>query len=524
MVAQFLRLKLRLLGNIFRRSPWQVVGIVIGLIYGLGLSALLFATLVGLRFVGDVEAIRDGFVVAGAVTVLGFIILPLIFGVDDTMDPRRFAMFGLPDRSLALGLAVAAVIGVPALVLAIVLLGTVVTWSRGVGETLLAIIAAALAFVMCVLLARVSTGVASLLLATRRARELSGVLGLLLIVMASPLIVVLVSVDWETSGAQVMESLAGVLGWTPLGAVFAVPGDAAAGAWGAAIVKLLISAATVVIIWFGWQALVAKMLVTPGREASAKSYRGLGWFDRLPQGPVGAIAARSFTYWFRDARYWVSLVIVPIAPVIVMVPLSLAGIPNLYLGLIPVPLMCLLLGWTLHNDTAYDSTAIWLHVVSGVRGVADRVGRLVPVLIAGVLVIGLGSAVTVFALNDWRLLPSILGVSTALLLAGLGVGSITSARFPYPAVKPGDSPFQQPQSTGTITALVQSITMLGTLVVALPAMAFGALGIFVDPAWHAASFASGVGLGIIVLVAGVWGGGRVFDRRGPEMLAAAIRA
>ena len=34
MVAQFLRLKLRLLANIFRRSPWQVVGIVIGLVYG----------------------------------------------------------------------------------------------------------------------------------------------------------------------------------------------------------------------------------------------------------------------------------------------------------------------------------------------------------------------------------------------------------------------------------------------------------------------------------------------------------
>ena len=34
MVAQFLRLKLRLLGNIFRRSPWQVVGISLGLVYG----------------------------------------------------------------------------------------------------------------------------------------------------------------------------------------------------------------------------------------------------------------------------------------------------------------------------------------------------------------------------------------------------------------------------------------------------------------------------------------------------------
>lgn len=524
MVAQFLRLKLRLLGNIFRRSTWQVVGIVIGLIYGLGLAALLFASLVGLRFVDDIEMIRDAFVVAGSVTVLGFIIVPLIFGVDDTMDPRRFALFGLPDRSLAIGLAVAAVIGIPALVLAIVLLGTVVTWSRGFGETLVAILAAAIAFATCLLLARVATGIASLLLATRRARELSGVLGLLLIVMASPIIVVLVSVDWESSGTAVMESIAGVLSWTPFGAAFAVAGDAAAGQWGAASVKFLIAAGTLVLIWFGWQALVAKMLVTPGREASAKSYRGLGWFDRLPHGAAGAVAARSFTYWFRDARYWVSLVMVPIVPIIVMVPLSLAGVPTEYLWLIPVPLMCLFLGWSLHNDTAYDSTAVWLHVVSGVRGASDRVGRLVPVLIAGVLVIGLGSALTVFVLNDWRLLPSLLGVSTALLLAGLGVGSITSARFPYPAVKPGDSPFQQPQATGTITALVQSITMIGSLLVALPALVFAWLGIFVDPAWHAASFASGVGLGLLVLVIGVTAGGRVFDRRGPEIIGAAIRA
>ena len=40
MVAQLLRLKLRLLGNIFRRSAWQVVGIAMGLIYGLGAAFL----------------------------------------------------------------------------------------------------------------------------------------------------------------------------------------------------------------------------------------------------------------------------------------------------------------------------------------------------------------------------------------------------------------------------------------------------------------------------------------------------
>ncbi|HEY6800528.1 MAG TPA: hypothetical protein VI121_07790 [Agromyces sp.] len=524
MVAQFLRLKLRLLANIFRRSPWQVVGIVIGLVYGLGASAVLFAALVGLRFVGEVELIRDAFIIVGAATIIGFIVFPLVFGVDDTMDPRRFALFGLPDRTLAIGLAAAATIGIPALVLAIVLTGTVVTWSRGVGETLFAIVAAVIAFATCLLLARVATGIASLLLSTRRAREVSGVVGVLLIVLASPVLVVLVTFDWASAGLRVLESVAGVLGWTPLGAVFAAPGDAAAGHWGPAMLKLAVAVLTLGAVWLAWQALVGRMLVTPGREASAKNYRGLGWFDRMPHTASGAVAARSLTYWFRDARYWVSILMVPVVPVIVLVALGVAGLPLTYTALIPVPLMCLLLGWALHNDTAYDSTAIWLHVASGVRGASDRTGRLVPVLIAGVLVIGLGSAVTVFVLDDWRLMPSLLGVSTVLLLAGLGIGSITSARFPYPAVKPGDSPFQQPQSTGAITALVQSITMFGSLLVALPAIAFATLGILVDPEWHMAAFAAGVGLGLLVLAIGIWLGGRVFDHRGPEMLAAALRA
>lgn len=524
MVAQFLQLKLRLLANIFRRSTWQVVGIVLGLVYGLGLATVLFLSLVGLRLVDDVAVIRDALIVAGSVTVVGFIVLPLVFGSEDTMDPRRFAFFGMPDRTLALGLGVAALVGIPALVLAIVLLGTVVTWSRGVGETLLAILSAALAFGTCLLIARVTTSLASFMLATRRSREVLGVVGLLLIVMASPLIVVLVTLDWANSGLEALAAFADVLGWTPLGAAFAAPGDAAEGQWGAAILKFLIAAATLGVVWLAWRALVAKMLVTPGREASAKSYRGLGWFDRVPHGATSAVAARSITYWFRDARYWVSFVMVPIAPLLVMIPLALAGVPQFYLWLIPVPLICLFLGWSLHNDVAYDSTAIWLHVASGVRGTADRVGRLVPVLITGVVVIGLGSAVTVFILNDWRLLPSLIGISTAVLLAGLGIGSVTSARLPYPVVKPGDSPFQSPQSSGTITALVQSLAMFGALLVALPAGIFGALGLLVDPAWHAMAFAAGVGLGVLVLALGVWWGGRVFDNRGPEMLAAALRA
>ena len=46
MVAQFLGLKLRLLANTFKRSPWQIAGITIALVYGLATSAFVVASLI----------------------------------------------------------------------------------------------------------------------------------------------------------------------------------------------------------------------------------------------------------------------------------------------------------------------------------------------------------------------------------------------------------------------------------------------------------------------------------------------
>ena len=524
MVAQFLRLKLRLLANLFRRSPWQVVGVVLGLMYGLLVAAALVAMLIAFRFVDDVGTIRDGLIVVGSLVVLGFILVPLVFGVDDSMDPRKFSTLGIPNRQLSFGLAVSALVGVPATTLALVLIGTIITWSRGVGETLFAIVAAALLLATCMLASRVSTSISAFLLSTRRSREFTGILGILVIVMITPVVVLLVNVDWSKYGLDLLGGFAAILGWTPLGAAWAVPGDAAAGDWGLSFLRLLIAAATVYLLWLAWQGLVARMLVSPGREAQARAYGGLGWFDRMPHNPTGAIAARSITYWGRDPRYWVSLIMIPIVPILVILPLVVAGIPFEYLVLVPVPLMCVFLGWTLHNDVAYDHTAIWLHVVSGPRGVADRVGRLVPALFVGIPLIGLGSAVSVSIYGDWAVLPGLLGVSTCILLAGLGFSSFTSARFPYPATKPGDSPFAQPQSSDTAAAIIQSLTFVGSIVVALPAIVCAVLGIFVDPIWNLPALYWGLGIGFVMLIGGVWLGSRTFERRGPEMLSSALRA
>ena len=524
MVAQFLGLKLSLLANLFKRTPWQNVGVALGLLYGLIVAAALFVMLGTLRTVDDIGALRDSFIVFGSIVVLGFFLVPLIVGVDDSMDPRRFSTLGIPNRQLAFGLAVSSLVGVPATTLGLVLLGTVVTWSRGPKVALLAAIAALLLLATCMLASRVSTSLAAFMLSTRRARESTGMVGILSIVILTPVVVLLFNLDWSRYGLDLLGGFAAILGWTPLGAAWAVPGDAAMGKWGDSLLRLLIASATVYLLWLAWQGLVARMLVTPGRESDTRAYEGLGWFDRMPQNAVGAIAARSIIYWGRDPRYWVSFIMIPIVPVLVILPLAFAGVPMEYLSLVPVPLMCVFLGWTLHNDVAYDHTAIWLHVVSGPRGVADRVGRLVPALFVGIPLIGLGSAASVAIYGDWAVLPGLLGVSTCILLAGLGFSSYTSARFPYPATKPGDSPFAQPQSSDTAAAIVQSFTFVGSIVVALPAIICLVLGILSDPIWNLPALYWGLGIGLLMLVCGVWLGSRTFERRGPEMLSSALRA
>ncbi len=523
MVAQFLGLKLRILINGFRRSPWQIVGLVIGLFYGLAITLLVVVGLITARFVDDVSVVRTIVVVIGACVMLGFLLLPLLFGVDDTLDPRKFALYGMPDRTLASGLALAALISIPAFALTVCSLATVVTWSRNPGLVLVALVCAAIAVATCVLAARVTTSVAAFLLATRRSREFSGLLAIVVLLVFGALVVFLSNVKWSSGGFRVIEHIEAWVSWTPLGAVWSVPGDILLGAWLPAIVKLLISAAFLGLLWLAWSALVSKMLVTPQREARAKAYPGLGWFSRLPSGAAGAIGARAATYWGRDPRYWIVLVMIPVFPAFMVIALLLAGLPAHYVVLLPLPVMCLFLGWTIHNDVAFDSTAIWLHIVSGLRGRADRAGRIFPVLLIGETLVVVGSTVTTILYGSWSMLLPVVGLSTSVLFIGIGLSSIASALFPYPATKPGDNPFSQPQSAGASAALVQSISFLAIIVFAAPAIVFMVLGLFAAPGWLIGVPIAGIIIGVVVLVGGIHFGGKVFDQRGPEIMAFATR-
>jgi ABC-2 type transport system permease protein len=522
MVAEFVKLKLTLLANTFNRTAKQNVVVLIAVLLGVAATIACVWGLSSLD-VGSEDA-RTAVVLGGSLLVLAFIVGPPVSSVPDGLDPRRFALFGIPAATLARGLAIAGAVSAPIVLALIVAAFTVPVWSENAATTLLAILAALIAMASIVLASRVTSLIAAIGLATRRARETAALITVLLLVLASPAIVLWVTVNWGGDGSGLPGAAADALSWSPLGAAWALPADVATGVSGGVVtIKLLISLAFLALLWLSWRGLVARVLVTAQRSGPEREHANLGWFARTPSTRSGAVAARSFTYWARDARYPVPVIGVFGFLVVVFLAFVIAGIPLTYLVLLTVPALCATLAFSVHNDVALDNSAIWLHVSASRVGLADRLGRAVPVLAMGVPLIAVGSVAAAFFADDFEVLPALLGVSTVLLLAGLGVGNLLSALFPYPAVRPGDGPFSQPQVGGGTGFVVQVAFVLLTALFAAPSVFYAILGLLGDESAFWPSLWWGAGAGVVVLIAGTVIGGAIFDRRGPDILAAALR-
>lgn len=483
----------------------------VGLIVVTALAAVSAAGLADL----DPVATSVVTVLAGSAVTLGFAVAPIVTGAVDPLDPRRFAVIGPDPRPLAGTLVLAGVLSVPALIVLALGIGVAVAWGAHGAQAVGIAASLVLGLATCVLLARVCMAVGALALRPRQSRELAGVYLVAVLVVVVPIGVFLSSLEWRGAVPPQVTAAAEILAWTPVGAAWSIALAPSAGAaWGSAVVAVV----TVAALAWAWFVLVRILLTTTPRPIAVREQGGLGWFAVMPGTPGGAVAARSLSYWLRDRRYLVNLIVVPVAAVLTTVPLLVAGVPLAIAALVPVPIMALFLGWLPHNDLAYDSTAVWMHIASGMRGVSDRVGRLVPVLLVGVPILAVSVPFAIVAHGRWALLPALVGVCAALFLGGLGLSSISSVLAPYAVSRPGDSPFQQPQRTGSGGVLSQGLVMVGAVVTAAPAMWFGWEALTTDADDSAAALWAGLVAGGVVLVGGVAIGAALFERRGARLM------
>lgn len=519
MVVPFFRLRIALLTNAVR-----VRGRVDALrLWGYTFTVLIAAASVWLAWLlsgkqGFTDAHFDA--VAGSLVMVLAFVIP-IFTSGRMLSPSQFRLFPIAASRVAVLVVCSSLLSWGSILLTAWLIALV--WMRS-ANPIAAVIGSigALIFLVTVnVVSHIAAQSSELIFHTPRSQAVKTLLGWLFLISAAPLLIFLFTSGGIAGISASLTEIGKVVEFTPLGAALSAADSYTDAGLVPALMKVAIALLTLVALGYLWVRQVSftyTFTAKPGQVPLTKS--GLGWFERFPSTPTGVIGARSVTYWVRDPRYRLAFAAVPVVVVVAMLAMFIAGAPLTLVWMMPLSVVSFFLGWSIHNDIATDSTAIWMHVSSMTSGLADRLGRLTPILLAGIPLIIVGSTLSIALMGDWRPLPAVIGVSSSLLLTSAGVSSFASARWPYPTSRPGDSLFVQPQFAGFGSGKAQTYTVLLTLALALPALVTGFIGIG----------AQNLALQLVCLVLGIVGGGAVlylgvklgaetFDQEGPELIA-----
>lgn len=520
MVATILRLRYRILGNTLTRSVGQLIGFLFGGLAALWVLGLVTAGLVAIAVFQGLDVAQTASVAGGSLLVLGWLVGPLLVtGMDTTVDAARLAQFPLSTRQIMRALTATGLTGIPGIVTALGALASIVLWVRWPAAAVVSVVCIVIGVLTCVVVSRLMGALARGLGGSRRGREIVGTLVLVVLVLSGPIVAgatALLGDAGDQFGARIAQ-IAAALGWTPLGAAWAVAGDIAAASWLTALAKLAIAVVTVGVVWLLWKrALEASASSPPRRVVRTARPDALGWFGRMPTGGAGATWARALTSWLRDPRYARQLLVVPLLPVVLALTTGVDGGAFAASALI----VGFLLGVAGYTDVSYDGTGLASVIATGIRGRADRLGRMLGAASIG-LPLTIGAALVTVGLSDrWESLPAVLGGALGLLLVGYGVCAVSSALLVMPVARPGDSPFKSVPGQTFLMGLTTFAVWGATVLIAAPALVLALIGLLGGSAllgWIALLI--GLVFGVGMAVAGVVVGGRTFDGSAPTLLA-----
>jgi ABC-2 type transport system permease protein len=459
-----------------------------------------------------------------ALTVPLFAVLTLMWGVlslvatgvDNILDPARFAVLPVRARQLARGLLAATYTGVPALMLCGLALAQVVAWTSHPTAIPAAALAALLGTSTAILLSRAATSVLARVMGSRTGRLLGALVVALVTLLPLALNVVAttdtLAADLRTFDARRSAELAG---WTPVGWAWALPLDVASGRWGAAAAHVALAAAFIALLWWVWVRQLERSLTSPMTSAGGQR---IGSGRLLPallgHSPTATVATRRIRAWYRDSRLVAIALRTAVLPVFFLVQASITG-SQAFAG-IGVITLAVFAGLTLMNDLAFDGEAWWIHVATGLRGWEDRLGRALASavvfgpMIALVFVVALGLGLLTAPLL-W--LSVIVPAFLASLALAVGVGAV----LPGTAPRTGGNPFAATSGGAAQGCLTAVIAFVGPLVLTAPV---GVLVVLTGPreGWRWVALVVGCLYGLGLLIAAVVAAGRRLDRRAPELL------
>ncbi|MBM6405403.1 hypothetical protein JQN72_14250 [Phycicoccus sp. CSK15P-2] len=515
MTRLIVRLRLTMWRTSMARSPLHLFSSIVGGLAALGI-VLLLGPAIALLVLQPLE-IRAATVPLFSFVTLMWVVLSLVAaGVDNMLDPTRFAVLPLGRRELGRGLLAAAYTGVPAVMLCLLALAQVIAWGARPATLVAALVAAVLGTMTAILASRAVTSVLARVMTSRSGR----VIGAAVVSLATllPLLLnLLIATDTLRTDLSTFDARASAraTSWTPVGWAWALPFDVASGRWWVAAVHLALAVATVALLWWVWVAQLGRVLTSP-MTSSGGQHIGRGRLLPLLLGrsPVATVATRRIRAWYRDSRLVGIALRTGVLPVFFVVQAVLTEVDALAgTGVVTLGIFA---GLTLMNDLAFDGEAWWMHVSTGLRGWEDRLGRAIASFVV------FGPVVLATYLVSWALgvigspVPW-LSVVVASFLASLALAVGVGAVLPGTAPRTGGNPFAATSGGAAQGCLTALISFVGPVVLVVP-VAWLAIVTSGHPVLRWVVLGGATAYGAALLVAGVVLGGRRLDRRAPEML------
>lgn len=534
------RLRWILFKRSFRKNVGLLIGTIIGGLYAVGGLAFLGSLLFGALFIPDEDVnfatIVRGF---GIVLLLAWTVIPIVsFGLDDTLSPRRFAVFGRPARELLPPIFIASIVSIPVVFTLIGLLEVTVAtaiWiilgfmgasaasqvglAGGIAGLILLLPSAALAFGLCLLISRAFFTWRSTIVLPRRTREIVRGVALVVILGLSYGLSLLFS-----SGATMAQAFLTLSStayrvalWTPIGAPLSIPADVAQGRWVEGLARLAIALVAAVLLWKWWERSFARGLTDALHEAKADANAKVSALvpRLLPSNALGAVVGKSLRYWRRDTRYSVALLIMPLVSLF-LVALSVLNSGQSFSGWMAIALTTWMGGITISNEVGFDGPSSWVNITAGINNRANLLGRY----------LALGLFIMPWLLFLCILVPLLQGAPQLIVLAipsafgflfsSWGISMLVTAYIPYPAPAPGS---MKNSSAGTAWISMLS-AFVGTWLPMIPSIILIVVGLFFVPGLEYA----GAFLALVVGAVTLWLGLRWAATRLDNHYAEAFQA
>ena len=444
MARLLVQLKLRLLRNALRSSTGAKVGFIVSTFWAGLVAAGTFVLLALLR--GQPASV-DLTTVVFTGYAFGWLILPLVaFGLDATLDPATLALYPLRTRPLAGGLLAAAATGAWPLANVIGLLGVTVGLAHGAFGLVVAVVAVVLQVLFCITLARFVTTSLARLLSSRRGKDLAVLLVIPIFALYEAFAQLVPRLTAE--GKLTAASFGGVdawLRWLPPGLAAHAIEDASSGHAAAALVRLALLAAVIVVLGWLWVRALHSALVTADTSTQSSAVRGASLpFARY--GLRGTLAARFWIYQRREplsVTYWAIVVVIMGAssvstittPSYLVAILLSAGFAGAFIGIFHA------------NSIGLTGPAFSLEAtaLTGPRAVrAYFSGQNIALGLVAVPLLALASFV--IAAVARHPVDGFLGLAVDLagIGAGLAVSNILTAGLAYPVEKRAGNPSPRP--------------------------------------------------------------------------------